>query len=554
MKQHYVMPVGVDDFRRVREEYYYVDKTDFIKSLINGHSQATLITRPRRFGKTLTLSMLYYFFTIENAKENRVLFEGCNIEKAGEKYMAHQGSKPTVFVSFKDIKQVNYTNMIKGFSSLMQNLYLRHKYLLEGECLDDDEKKYFESILSRQADDVILQESLKNLTIWLCRYHKKPALVLIDEYDAPIQYAFDNNYYYDAITFIRNVLKSTPDLDFAVLTGVLRIAKESIFSSLKNLKISSLISGKYAEAMGFTTKEIEKIVQDFNAANKLPQIKEWYDGYSFAGTNIYNPWSVINYFDNDCKPSIYWLNTSANSILKELLKRTDNKQTQELRSLLQGGSVTAKIDEGVIYTDIYKNTNALYTMLLTTGYLTLASEPDTEDYDDTLELRIPNREIRTVYEKEIINHIEEMEDSTNLLYLLKALLSGDAESFSEELNNYLLTLVSYYDVANKESFYHGFVLGLMALLSRKYKVLSNRESGYGRFDIAIFPEDGNKNAVIMEFKVAGDESELSQKAKEALSQIESKKYMTDLNKENIDQIWKYGIAFCGKKCEVVFDV
>ncbi len=554
MKQHYIMPVGVDDFRRVREQYYYVDKTDFIKSLIDSHSQATLITRPRRFGKTLALSMLYYFFTLENAKENRALFEGTAIEKAGEKYMAFQGSKPTVFVSLKDIKQANYSNMIKSFSSLIQSLYLSHDYLLKDECLNKQEKDYFESVINFRADDVKLQESLKNLTTWLHRYHKKPVLVLIDEYDAPIQYAFDNNYYNEAIIFMRNflsaVLKSNPNLDFAILTGVLRIAKESIFSSLNNLKVSSLISGKYAEAMGFTSKDIEKIVEDFNAVDKLPQIKEWYDGYSFAGTNVYNPWSVINYFDNDCEPSIYWLNTSSNSIVNELLKRTDRQQQEELQSLLQGNSIRTKIDEGIIYSDIYKNRNALYTMLLTTGYLTPAAKPIMRSFAFSAVLRIPNQEIRAVYAKEIVEHIENMEGNPDLLNLLEDLLSGNAEGFSNELNKYLLTLTSYYDTANKETFYHGFVLGLMATLMPEYEILSNRESGYGRFDIAIFPKGTNKNGVIMEFKVADNESLLHKTAEVALSQIENMEYAVEFKNKGIDKVWKYGIAFCGKKCEI----
>ena len=558
MKQHYIMPVGVDDFRQVREEYYYVDKTDFIKTLIDGHSKATLITRPRRFGKTLALSTLYYFFTIENKEENRALFEGTAVEKADEKYMAFQGSKPTIFVSLKDVKQANYSDMIERFSLLMQKVYFSYEYLLESKCLNKQEQEYFASIINLCANDVKLQDSLKNLTTWLNRYHKKPALILIDEYDAPIQYAFDYGYYDEAITFMRNylsaTLKSNPDLDFAILTGVLRIAKESIFSSLNNLEVASVASGRYQNVMGFDDNEIKQITVDFHCPEKLAEIKKWYDGYNFSGTNIYNPWSVINYVLHDCRPSIYWLNTSGNSILKELLKRTDKKQSQELRSLLQGGSVSVTIDEGVIYSDIYKNRNALYTMLLTTGYLTQASKINTDDYDDTLELRIPNREIRTVYEKEIINRIEEMDGNPKLLYLLKALLSGDTESFSEELNDYLLTLVSYYDTANRESFYHGFVLGLMALLSKKYKVLSNRESGYGRFDIAIFPEDKTKNGVIMEFKVAGTESDLSPTAEVALSQIDDMKYMAEFKNEGIDNVWKYGIAFCGKKCEIATKV
>ena len=558
MKQHYIMPVGVDDFRQVRKEYYYVDKTDFIKSLIDGHSKATLITRPRRFGKTLALSMLYYFFTIENAEENRALFEGTAVEKADERYMAFQGSKPTIFVSLKDIKQANFENMMINFSSLMQETYYSYDYLLEGDCLNTTEKEYFNSIINRKSNSVDLQKSLKNLTTWLNRYHKKPALVLIDEYDAPIQYAFDYGYYDEAITFMRNylsaVLKSNPDLDFAILTGVLRIAKESIFSSLNNLEVASVASGRYQNVMGFDDDEIKQITVDFHCPDKLPEIKKWYDGYNFSGTNIYNPWSVINYILHDCNPSIYWLNTSGNSIVKELLKRTDKEQAQELQALLQGGSVNAKIDEGVIYSDIYKNRNALYTMLLTTGYLTPVSKPVTRGFMLSAVLRIPNREIASVYATEIVERIENMEGNPNLLNFLENLLSGNAEGFSDELNKYLLTLTSYYDTANKETFYHGFVLGIVATLMPEYKILSNRESGYGRFDIAIFPENKSKNGVIMEFKVAEKESELHQTAEVALSQIDDMEYMAEFKNEGIDNVWKYGISFCGKKCAIATKV
>ena len=554
MKQHYIMPVGVDDFRRVREEYYYVDKTDFIKNLIDGHSQVTLITRPRRFGKTLAMSMLYYFFTLENAQSNRALFEGCQIEQAGERYISQQGSKPVIFLSLKDIKQVDFPSMIKSFSSLMQDLYASHDYLLDTDCLNEYEREYFRSVAARQADSVDLQLSLKKLTTWLHRYHQKTVLVLIDEYDAPIQYAFDNGYYDEAITFMRNylssVLKSNPSLDFAVITGVLRIAKESIFSSLNNLKVSSLVSGSYGEAMGFTSQEIEKIAHDFHAQDKLSEIKEWYDGYRFAGEDIYNPWSVINYFDNNANPGLYWLNTSGNTILAELLKHVDKKQEKELQHLLQGGSVTTRIDESIIYADIGKSRNALYTMLLTTGYLTLASEPVMRSFAVSASLRIPNQEVRAVYAKEIVEHIEAMEGTPNLLDLMENLLNGNAEDFSSGLNDYLETLASYYDTANRENFYHGFVLGLLALLVPDYSVRSNRESGYGRFDIAIFPGKEHTNGVIMEFKVAENEADLPKMAEAALAQIENMDYMAEFRNQNITQVWQYGIAFCGKKCQI----
>ena len=554
MKQHYVMPVGVDDFKKVREEYYYVDKTDFIRTLIDGHSQVTLITRPRRFGKTLALSTLYYFFDINRAQENRPLFDGCRIEQAGDKYMKEQGSKPVIFLTLKDVKQPDFPEMLEILRFTMQSAYNAHKYLLQSDLLEDYEKDYFLTILTRKATKADLQVSLKNLTDYLHRYHQKTALLLLDEYDAPIQAAWDNGYYKETIDFMRNflstVLKSNPDLDFAVITGVLRIAKESIFSSLNNLKVSSLLTGSYSESMGFTKSEIEQMASDFNVSDKLPQIKAWYDGYNFAGTEAYNPWSVINYFDNNAKPGLYWLNTSGNSIIKSLLKKTTLKQEKELKSLLQGAEVRAKIDEGIIYSDIYKDRDALYTMLLTTGYLTLADEPTMRGIFLSAKLRIPNKEIRSVYAKEIIARIEAMEGSPQLLELLYDLLDGNVEGFSSGLNTYLETLASYYDTTNTENFYHGFMLGLLALLVPDYTVRSNRESGYGRFDAAIFPGQEHTNGVIMEFKVAESEAKLPSKADEALAQIETMDYLAEFRQQNITTVWQYGISFCGKKCHI----
>ena len=554
MKQNYVMPVGVDDFRQVREEYYYVDKTDFIQALIDGHSKVTLITRPRRFGKTLAMSMLYYFFTMEDAGANRNLFKGCKVETAGEKYMKHQGTKPTIFLNLKDIKQVDFTRMMRSFSSLMQDLYALHSYLLDSDCLNEYDREYFHSIVTRQADSVDLQLSLKKLTVWLQRHHQKAVLLLIDEYDAPIQYAFDHDYYDEAIEFMRNylssALKSNPSLDFAIITGVLRIAKESIFSSLNNLEIASVVSGRYQSAMGFDYHEIEQVATDFNCPQKLEEIKDWYDGYNFSGQEIYNPWSVINYILHNCQPALYWLNTSGNTILNDLLKHIDKKQEKELYTLLRGDSITARIDESIIYTDISKSRNALYTMLLTTGYLTPVSQPSLTGFTLSARLRIPNQEIRAVYAKEILERIESMDGQPNLLSMMDNLLSGNAEEFSARLNEYLETLASYYDTANRENFYHGFLLGLLALLLPDYTVRSNRESGYGRFDIAIFPNRKHQNGVIMEFKVAESEAALPKMAEAALAQIESMDYMAEFRNKGISPVWQYGIAFCGKKSHI----
>ena len=555
MKQHYVMPVGVDDFRQVREEYYYVDKTDFVRKLLDGHAKATLITRPRRFGKTLSMSMLYYFFTNEHAEANRALFEGTRIEAAGERYMSEQGSRPVVFLSLKDIKAPNFDRMLSGFEELTKNMYKKFRYLLEGEVLFPEEKKVFQSILNMEANLRDLQYSLSNLLDYLSRRHQKKVLVLIDEYDAPIQSAWDHGYYGEAIDFVRNylssVLKSNQNLDFAVLTGVLRIAKESIFSSLNNLEVASVAYGEYREAMGFTYGEIQQLAADFQAEGKLAEIKLWYDGYNFEGQEIYNPWSVINYFKHGCRPGAYWVNTSGNSILREMLAHATSSQTMALTDLLHGRKIFATLDEGVIYDGIYKNSNALFSMLLTTGYLTMVDYPDYAEGETRSTMRIPNREISYLFKGEIMAYLENNASDNTLLHnLTDSLLAGRAADFAEAMSNYLRLLASFYDTAARESFYHGLVLGLLATLMPRFEVVSNRESGYGRFDIAIFPGPKQSVGALLEFKVAESEGDMPERAKEALAQIKENKYLSEFQQRGVKEVWQYGIAFCGKKCHI----
>ena len=551
MKQHYVMPVGVDDFRQVRQQYYYVDKTDFIRQLIDGHAKGTLITRPRRFGKTLSLSMLYYFFTLKEAEENRALFDGSMVEKAGERYMAEQGTRPVVFLSLKDIKEDTIEGMLAGFAMVMKDVYNSFRFLLEGDTLHQEEKAVFEAILSIKADRATLQYSLKDLTAYLNRYYQKPVLVLIDEYDAPVQYAWDYGYYKEAIVFVRNylssVLKTNPYLDFAVLTGVLRIAKES-FSSLNNLEVASVAFGSYMEVMGFTYGEIEQMAADFKASDKLPEIKAWYDGYNFAGQEIYNPWSVVNYFRKNCQPAAYWVNTSGNAILKHLLKEAKASQVRDLYALLQGERVRAQLVEGVIYEDIGESTSALYSMLLNTGYLTLAAIPDFST-GERASLRIPNLEIRLLFQREVMNYLERAGSDENLLVAItEAIMEGRGTDFAESLANFLRFSVSFYDTANRESFYHGLMLGLLATLMPRFEVLSNREAGFGRFDIAIFPGKNQQVGALLEFKVAEKEEELQERAREALAQIRDRDYLAEFTRRGVQEVWQYGIAFWGKKC------
>ena len=552
MKQHYVMPVGVDDFRQVRQEYYYVDKTDFIRQLMDGHAKATLVTRPRRFGKTLSLSMLYYFFTLKDAEANRALFAGCKIEQAGERYMAEQGTRPVVFLSLKDVKEPDFDRMLAGLAELCKRVYYEFRYLLEGDTLISEEKAVFRAILAKTASPTDLQYSLSNLVVYLARYHKKSVLVLIDEYDAPIQRAWDRGYYDEAIDFMRNylssVLKSNPHLDFAVLTGVLRIAKESIFSSLNNLEVASVASGNYLDAMGFTYEEIEQMATDFKVSDKLPEIKSWYDGYNFAGQEIYNPWSVVNYFRQNCQPAAYWVNTSGNAILKHLLRDAKAPQVRDLYAFLQGAQVRAQLVEGVIYDDIGESTSALYSMLINTGYLTLAERPDPYA-GGRIAMRIPNLEIRLLFQREVMNYLERAGSDENLLVTItEALMDGRATDFAESLSNFLRFSVSFYDTANRETFYHGLMLGLLATLVPRFEVVSNREAGFGRFDIAIFPGKNQRVGAVLEFKVAKKEEDMPDRAGEALAQIRDRDYLSEFARRGVQEVWQYGIAFCGKKC------
>ena len=546
------MPIGVDDFKKVRENYYFVDKTDFIRQLIDSHSDVTLITRPRRFGKTLTMSMLEYFFSIDRVKESDNLFHGLAIEKAGTEYMKYQGKSPVIFISLKDIKNASWESMLDQWGLFIRNVYLRYKYLCTSDTIDDDMKEDFYRITKRKANENELADSLAKLMEIMQAYYDKPVILLIDEYDAPIQQAWERGFYDECIGFMRRflgrALKTNASLDFAVLTGVLRIAKESIFSGLNNLDVCSVMTDQYSDVFGFTADEVSDIASVLQRRHMLPDIQAWYDGYRFGKADIYNPWSVINFFDKQTLAD-YWVNTSGNAILRQLMKQTDTEQKEALLSLLHGDSVTAVIREGVIYDDIGENPDALYTMLLTTGYLTAIHKQSTFG-GQLCRLVIPNREVKDAYRAEVLERMRGRLAASSLLLMMEDLIAGHVAPFSKTLERYIAYLVSSYDAANKESFYHGFLLGMTALFVPEYIVESNRESGYGRFDIAIFPKDTDKAGVLMEFKAADSEAQLKDKADEALRQIEEKQYGTEFEKRGISKVWKYGIAFCGKQVHV----
>lgn len=549
----YAMPVGVDNFREmVAREYYFVDKTNFIRELLDNKAMVTLITRPRRFGKTLAMRMLQEFFDINAA--GRDTFKGLNISRAGEKYMQHRGKYPVIFFSLKDIATGNYQDALRDLCGKISDLYAEYGFLAESSALNEREKEYFLSVYNIADHEQYGRDkwgkSLKMLTVYLWKHYGVKTILLLDEYDAPIQHAWEDGYYEDMIRFMRQfyseVLKGNDALEFAVLTGVLRVAKESIFSGLNNLKVCSVLSEDYSDIFGFTGEEVARMAADLQMEDKLPEIREWYDGYSFGGSEIYNPWSVIMYFDAKCKPAPYWVNTSGNGIIKYMLDRLDGRGREDLQSLMDGNTISKQVQEGIIYEEIGSNADDLYTMLLTTGYLKCTSSQDSL-LGTYMDLQIPNLEILRLFTREIAQNFTGYRGVSDITNMMDEMLKGNAVLFEEDLNRILRNSVSYHDAANGESFYHGMMLGFCVLLKDSHIVESNRESGYGRFDLALIPTDRRYYGVIMEFKRAADEGQLEEKALEALAQIEELSYIAEFQQRQIEKVWKYGIAFCGKK-------
>ncbi len=550
------MPVGVDDFKELRENYYLVDKTDFIRQLLDGHSKVTLITRPRRFGKTLTMSMLDYFFSLEKEDMTQHLFDGLAIDRSGAEYKARRGSSPTIFLTLRSVKKLDFAGMLETLRFVIKDLYDAHREALHEAMVDPSDKDYIEHILLRQATQEELEQSLIQLCKFLYQAFARPVVLLLDEYDVPLQQSWESGYYDEGIAFMKNflgnALKGNPYLDFAIITGVLRVGKESIFSDLNNLRVCSVLSEKYADVFGFTFDEVKKMTEDMGRPELLPILKDWYDGYHFGSREIYNPWSVINFFDEGGEPQAYWVHTSSNGILREMLSHARSKRLQEMKLLLEGGMVNARIDDRIAYEELPRSDNALYTLLLTTGYLTVA-EKERVAAASRYTLRLPNKELQSVFATEIMDHMAKGITASEFDTLLDSMLAGQTEEFEYWLQQILVCIVSTFDMANKESFYHGLMLGLVAMLTdnKAYRVESNRESGHGRFDLALIPSDKVNVGVIMELKVADTPEDMEAKAQEALAQIKKKAYTTELTQVGVKDIWCYGISFCGKKVYIV---
>lgn len=554
------IPIGIDNFEMlITKGYYFIDKTLLIKDLLDNKASVNLFTRPRRFGKTLNMSMLQYFFEDRrdeftgDKQDNNYLFEGLNISKCGEVYTSKMGKYPVINLSLKSAKQGSLDLAFKCIREEIANEFKRHRYILEDEKLKD-EKVEFMKIANKHEDMSLYATSLRFLSSCLEKYHNKKVIILIDEYDVPLENSFFRGYYQQMIDFIRSLfesaLKTNPSLEFSVITGCLRISKESIFTGLNNLKIISILNDKYAEHFGFTDSEVMKICKECNIEEKYPLIKEWFNGYIFGETNVYNPWSVMQYVD-DLKgninklPSSYWANTSSNSIVKTLIERADDITKGEIEALIEGKTIEKVIHEDITYDEVYDSIDNLWNFMFFTGYFKKINERMDEEDNRIIEIAIPNREVKYIFRTKILKWFNEKIRAENLSDLYTAIINGDCDVFQKEINRLLRKTISFNDAY--ESFYHGFVLGILSHIDG-YIVKSNREAGDGRSDIYIKPLSIFERAIIIEMKVCNKPKEIFIKGNEALKQIEEKRYEEDLNEEGYEDILKYGMAFYRKDC------
>jgi len=549
------LPIGIENFEKmIKLGYYYVDKTLFIKELIDKKCEINLFTRPRRFGKSLSLSMIQYFFE-KYKKDNTYLFEGLNIMSAGDKYTSEMNKYPVISITLKDIETPNYNQSFNMLREELLRQFDRHSYLLESDKINDRQKKTYTDIINSDVEDELIPSSLKFLSECLELHHNEKVIILIDEYDVPLERAYFNGYYSEMVNVIRKLfhtaLKTNNSLNFAVITGCLRVSKESIFTGFNNPKIVSITSDAYGEYFGFTDEEVLAALKFYQLDYKIDEARAWYNGYIFGNTNVYNPWSIINYlFDSyenvNWFPLSYWVNTSSNSIIRELIEISDDETRDEIEALIRGESITKPIHEDVVYSEIKQDMNNLWNFLFFTGYLKKVGEQfaDNKKYFD---LTIPNIEVLTIFERKIREWFEEKIRAADLDKMYAAIFDSKPQVFEDELSAILADTISYFD--NQENFYHGFLAGALTRI-KGYRVKSNRESGNGRSDIFLLPVSMKKTAVIFELKVAGAFKDLEKKCMEALIQIDEKEYYQELRQIGYGNILKYGVAFYRKDCMV----
>ena len=551
--------IGVEDFKElIDKDGYFVDKTLMIEKLIESNAMVTLFTRPRRFGKTLNQFMIRRFLEDERTRsgeriDNGHLFDGLKIAECGEEILSHQQQYPVIFLSLKSAKQPNFEEAYKKLCGEIAGEFRRHQYLLEGNSLADDQKNIFQKIMTKQSDYGEYNDALKFLSECLWQYHGKNTIILIDEYDVPLENAYFEGFYDKMIKFIRSLfesaLKTNPYLERSVITGCLRISKESIFTGLNNSKVDSVLRTEYGDSFGFTESEVEEMLAYYNLQEELPEVKRWYDGYLFNDIEIYNPWSIINYvYDRDRKITKfalpYWSNTSSNSIIREMVGEADQKAKADLETLINGGIIEKPVHEDITYGDIHQTQDNLWNFLFFTGYLKKMTERKDESGESLyLSMAIPNTEIKTIYKNSISYWFEQRMKETDRSPLVRALETGDCEAAEDFINRQLADTISYYDYA--ENFYHGFMAGLLVNIGG-YSVKSNRESGNGRPDIVITELKFRGRAMILELKVSETISGMEKKCEEGLAQIEKGNYAQPLLDDGHQPILKYAICFFKK--------
>ena len=555
-EQKLPLPIGVSNYCLAASEYYYIDKTMMIKDFIDERPMVTLFTRPRRFGKTLNMDMLRTYFE-RSDKDTSVYFRDKKIWSCGQKYRDYQGRYPVIFLTFKDVKFDTWEETFAALRDIFAKETQRHKELQSSEKCDGYSRKVYERLVNGSATEVELSSALLDLSAMLHSHYDVAPVIIIDEYDTPIQQGHSEDYYDKIIRFMRNLFsggfKDNSHLSFGFLTGILRVAKESIFSGMNNLSINSVLDNKYSAYFGFTADEVREMAAYYDAADKYDEICQWYDGYLFGKTEIFNPWSVVSYFSNKCEPRPFWVSTGSNDVIGEVLAVADNEIYDRLTSLVNGETFTTFIDTDVIYPQIKSNPSTIYSFLLMTGYLKVLNTSLSFNGDFLCEVALPNREISLVYNKEILQRMENIIPQATAISIQEATFSGDHKRLKSQLQMLLTQSVSFFDTAG-ENFYHGFMLGLCALMSGTFAT-SNRESGDGRYDIQLKPIRKGMPGILIELKAGKNcsDEELKNMSEAALKQITDKKYDTEMKNAGIQTIYKYGVAFSGKNVEIAVE-
>ncbi|MCI8471076.1 MAG: AAA family ATPase [Clostridia bacterium] len=547
--------IGISDFKRLRvRDNYFIDKSLYIKEIIDNQASVILVTRPRRFGKTLNMSMLRYYFDCTE-KDNKELFKGLKIMEQEEKYTSKLGNYPVIYMTLKDVQDRNYENMLLDMKTEVLNVYQEYRYLLDSEKIYEEEKEKIKEILFGREDEVALKNSIRELTKYLNRHHGKPVMLLVDEYDVPLQNAYVEGYYEEAIKFFKTfygiTFKDNPYLEKTIITGVSRVAKESIFSGANNFKVFTVLDNEFSDDFGITSEEMEKVEEDFQIEEDREEIKKLYDGYTIGNTQgIYNPWSILNYL-TDRKLVPYWVNTSSNDLIKLILKNSTTVK-EKIERLLKDESIEVKIDQETVIVGIEKNEDNIWGLLLGTGYLKVTKVVDA--FKKIYQVEIPNYEIKFLFEDIIDDWFRDKVIGNDLNTILKDLVTLNLEEFEEKFEILVTQMFSYMDVGQNtaENFYHAFVLGMLVGLKDSYYVNSNRESGMGRYDIMLEPKDKTANSFIMEFKVHKEEKEKSieETIENAKKQIEDRKYEESLQERGFTNITKMVFAFQGKKVKM----